>query len=77
MAKVIKLSEMKKSEKGLVLTFDHNPEIRNRLNNMGLVEGSLVQVLTGSESSNYLISIGNTRIGIEPHLASAITIQRL
>jgi Fe2+ transport system protein FeoA len=57
--------------------FEKDSEIRIRLNDMGLAAGSIVEVLQGGENSNYLISVGNTRIGIEPDLAEAITVQRI
>jgi Fe2+ transport system protein FeoA len=77
MSSILKLSRMKKGEKCRVVSFENDAEIRSRLNDMGLATGSLVEVLTGGENSNYLISVGNTRIGIEPELAEAITVQTI
>ncbi len=74
---IIPLSGLGNHEKGRVLSFSSDPEILSRLHSMGLAAGAVVEVLAGSESSNYLVSIGNTRIGIEPKLAKAVTVQKL
>ncbi len=76
-SEIKKLSELGKNEKGRVVGLSNEPEIRNRLQNMGLATGSVVEILAGSSNSNYLVSIGNTRIGLELNLADAITVQKL
>ena len=72
-----KLSKMNSGEKCRVIAVENDSEIRVRLNDLGVVSGSLIEVLTGSKDSNFLVGIGNTRIGLEYKLAEAITVQRI
>jgi Fe2+ transport system protein FeoA len=44
---------------------------------MGIASGATVEVFTGSKDTNFLIGIGNTRLGLEYKLANAITVQKL
>ncbi len=75
MNRISRLSDIPRNRKARVISLDNNPDIRSRLNNMGISAGAVVEVLTGSDKANYLVSTGNTRIGMEPFLAQAITVQ--
>ncbi len=75
MSKITRLAQLRSGTRARIISFDHNPEVRSRLNSMGLSEGVVVEVL--ADSGNYLVSAGRTRIGIEPILAQTITVQIL
>lgn len=72
-----KLSALEPGDKGRIISCENDPEVSIRLNHLGLVTGAVVNVYTGSEASNYLVGVNNTRIGLEARLADAITIQQL
>ena len=72
-----KLSDLKVGERARVVCCENDPEISKRLNHLGLVTGAIVELYAGSESSNYLIGVNNTRIGLEVILTQAITVQQV
>ncbi len=77
MSRISRLSDLPRHCRARIISFAGSADIHARLNTMGLSAGMVVEVLSGSASANYLVSTGNTRIGMEPVLAQAITVQIL
>jgi Fe2+ transport system protein FeoA len=74
---ITKLSALVSGDRCRVITIDKDPEIRSRLNTMGISSGSAIEVLTGAKDSNFLVGVGNTRIALEFDLTAAITVQKI
>ncbi len=71
------MSVLKAGDTCRIIAFDHNEEVTSRLHHLGIAQGEVLVVISGSAGSNFLVGAGNNRIALEANLADAITVQRI